>query len=121
MATKIKATKGLTENDVFNYFRKHAYVLINGKSTINSEIRDKLTDDQEKQLNEKIGFSDEDIDEARSVDAVTVNKDGREVARTDDSYMLVEPGDKYTVVPGVDSRSYYLINGICGKYNIVKL
>ena len=94
IATKIKATPGLTQHDVEDYLEKHSHVYFNGKEAINRSSEYASGTTSEEAENEKYGYEAQYVPEGHD-SVVTIDelydKDGRSVLRTNDEQ--IEDGD----------------------------
>lgn len=91
---KIKFIKGLTSNDVRNYFLNHSSMFINGKKAVNRYTENiNNTNDEQKNVDEKYGYETDEYSNKFSNYGIGVrNKKNQQLYNKKHDFIL-EPGD----------------------------
>lgn len=92
-SNKIKFIKGLTSDDVRNYFMNHSSMFINGKKTVNRYTENiNNTDDEQKNVDEKYGYETDKYSKLSGYAIIVRNKKNQQIYNKK-HVLILEPGD----------------------------
>ena len=92
-SNKIKFIKGLTSDDVRNYFMNHSSMFINGKKAVNRYTENiNNTDDEQKNVDEKYGYETDKYSKFSGYAIIVRNKKNQQIYNKK-HVLILEPGD----------------------------
>lgn len=104
---KVKWTKGLTDDDIRNYFMNHVHFYIKDKEATSDSFRNIEKGDIVKKENE-VGYTTT-IDRLESTDSELLNEKGQDLDRSDNAPILLEPNYKFIISPAFSPEGGHLL------------